>query len=242
MDTFFRPFNTQRLIADAPAYLTGPWTVRWWDGSTSRQQMAIDEQLAAAAQATVRLFRWNRPAMSLGLRQPVPAWVDASALSAHGVDVIERPTGGGIAVHGSDLSFSVVAPLSPGWRIRALLETTAISLTSALRTIGVRATWHPDAAPAARITYCLTEPSPYALMVGARKLGGLAVRRTRVSWLIQGSLLVRELPAVFDLVMPASVRQAFREQTISAEEARGEVLADVTLVHAVHEAWGAYAV
>ncbi len=211
--------------------------MHWLDGETAAEQMAIDERLAAAAQPAVRLFRWNRPAISLGLKQAPPPWVNVSALSARGIDVVRRPTGGGIALHGSDLSCSVVAPLVPGRRIGVLMDGVASSLCRGLRTLGVRAAWEREATSAARITYCLTERSPYALMVDGRKLGGLAIRRTPVSWLIQGSLLVRALPPVFRLVMPESVRRAFEARAISVEDARGDTIEDATLDDAVVNAF-----
>lgn len=201
--------------------LAAAWTVHRLDGETAAEQMAIDERLAAAAQPNLRLFRWNRPAISLGLKQTPPPWVNVSALSAHGIDVVRRPTGGGIALHGSDLSCSVVAPLAPGRRINVLMDGVASLLCRGLRALGVRAAWECEAASAPRITYCLTERSPYALMVDGRKLGGLAIRRTPVSWLIQGSVLVRALPPVFRLVMPEPVRRAFEARAITLEDACG---------------------
>lgn len=210
--------------------------MHWLDGETAAEQMAIDERLAAAAQPNLRLFRWNRPAISLGLKQTPPPWVNVSALSARGIDVVRRPTGGGIALHGSDLSCSVVAPMAQV-ALGVLMDGVASSLCRGVRTLGVRAVWEREAASAARITYCLTERSPYALMVDGRKLGGLAIRRTPVSWLIQGSLLVRALPPVFRLVMPEPVRRAFEARAVSLEEACGDIVEDATLNHAFVEAF-----
>ena len=198
--------------------------------------MAIDERLAAAAQPTFRLFRWNRPAVSLGLKQVPPSWICASQLSAHGIDVVRRPTGGGAALHGSDLSFSVVEPLSPGRRMSELVEAVAHRLSRGLRTIGIWVEWTRDVESVGRMTYCLTEPSPYALMVGARKLGGMAIRRTRASWLIQGSILMRPLPDVFRAVMPEAVRAAFETRAISVEDARGARVSDEDVMAACADA------
>jgi lipoate-protein ligase A len=213
------------------------WAVHWLDGETAAEQMAIDERLAAAARPTLRLFRWNRPAISLGLKQAPPPWVNVSALSAHGIDVVRRPTGGGIALHGSDVSCSVVAPLMPGRRIGVLMDGVASLLCRGLRALGVRAAWERETASAARITYCLTERSPYALMVDGRKLGGLAIRRTPVSWLIQGSLLVRALPEVFGRVMPMEVRAAFQSKAISLEEAIGHRVDEDAVLTQLMDAW-----
>ena len=218
--------DSRQHLVDVPHRVGERWALVRREADTAAEQMAIDERLAAQAQRTVRLFRWRRPAVSLGRRQSVPSWVKESSLAAHGIELVERPTGGGIALHGSDLSFSVVAPFSPGGGIDALMEMIASLLGRALRTMGVWMEWSAEADSATRMTYCLTERSPYALMVGTRKLGGMAIRRTRASWLIQGSLLLRALPPIFDMVMPAEVRLAFETCAITVEEACGHDIDD----------------
>ncbi len=201
--------------------------------------MLIDEQLAAQAQPTVRVFQWKQPAVSLGYGQPPPAWVERSWLSTQGVEQVVRPTGGGIALHGSDLSFSVVAPIVPRERVGALMEQVAVRLTRSLRACGVWSEWRQDVECRNRITYCLTEDSPYALMIGKRKVGGLALRRVRTNWLIQGSILMRPLPAVFQRVLPEEVKWSFDTHSISLEEAKGGPLTEFAVVHALRQAWRA---
>ena len=171
------------------------------DGETAAEQMAIDVRLAEEAQPTFRLFRWARPACSLGFRQPLPWWIDARAFERAGVELVERPTGGGLAVHGSDVSCSVVMPRD-GVGPATLLEALGETIVSVAERFGVSARWMPDAAGTRRIVHCLTELSPYAVMVGNRKLCGFALRRTPSSWLAQGSLLVRGLPGACDALMP----------------------------------------
>ena len=87
------------------------------------------------------------------------------------------------------------------------------------------------------VTYCLTEPSPYAVMVGSRKLCGLAIRRYPDAWLIQGSLLLRGLPDAVQTLMPPAVLEAFRTQAITLEEAHGHPVTASALTAAVMQAW-----
>lgn len=189
------------------------------DAETAREQMALDERLASETAQTVRCFRWRRPAVSLGWKQPRPDWVAAQRLHAHGIEVVERPTGGGVALHGSDLSWSVVSSLAHSPSLAQLLEEVAAHLVQGVERCGVAVAWRCEAASRGRLAYCLTQESAYALMIGSRKLGGLAIRRYRKSWLIQGSVLVRPLPEVFDRVMPEQVRTAFQTRAVSLEEA-----------------------
>ena len=205
---------------------------------SARSQMAMDEDLAARGQATLRLFRWVRPAVSMGYRQPRPAWTEPALLEASGIESIERPTGGRVAVHGSDLSCSVTLPRSASTSLSLIMDLVCESLGRACRSLGISVS-RGEESGSKPIVYCLVEPSPYALMVGSRKLAGFAVRRYAMSWLIQGSMLVRGVPAVFEQVMPRDVSGRFLTQSISLEEAVGAPVGWTTLIPRVAEAWQA---
>ena len=229
-------------VVDAPQASEARQAVDAWqmmvaDQDSAVAQMAMDEALARAARATFRLFRWQRPAVSLGFKQRPPAWVEPEALARYGIEVVERPTGGGIAVHGSDLSCSVVVPQEPRRALASLMEGVCEALAQGVRELGVSAEWTRDVGQPSRIAYCLTEPSPYALMVAQRKLCGLAIRRYQTSWLIQGSLLVSALPAAFAQVMPAEVFGAFQARAIALEEAAGRLVCEEDLLTALIGAW-----
>ena len=74
-------------------------------------------------------------------------------------------------------------------------------------------------------------------MAGGRKVCGLAIRRYPESWLIQGSLLARPLPRMFERVMPPAVREAFASQAVCLQEAAGRAVEDTELVEQVMRAW-----
>lgn len=211
------------------------WRILLADQPSAEAQMALDVDLAQQAGAVIRLFRWQRPSVSVGFKQHPPAWVQHAG--AHGIELVERPTAGGVAVHGSDLSFSVVAPHDPEVPLDALLQSIAEALQGAMTELGVLTSWTHDAESRKRIEYCLTATSPYALMVGSRKLCGLAVRRYPASWLVQGSMLVRELPKAFTRAMPPEVLASFQSRAISLEQAAGRAIGEQELVGALTGAW-----
>ncbi|MBI3087480.1 MAG: hypothetical protein HYY91_01120 [Candidatus Omnitrophica bacterium] len=237
--TACRPAKLDGTIEDVSGRFLPAWEVLIADEPTASAQMRLDEALARRGRPTFRLFRWAQPAVSLGFRQASPAWVNPYRLAGCGVEVIERPTGGGLAVHGSDLSCSVVVPHDPGHSLRDVMRLVCGSLTQGLRTFGVDAQWQEDGEAQARIEYCLTESSPYAVMAGGRKWGGLAIRRYPSSWLIQGSMLLRPLPEVFDAVMPPDVLEAFRTRAVSLEALVGRSVADEELIEELTRAWHA---
>lgn len=188
------------------------------------EHMARDERLAQEGVPTMRLFRWDPPACSLGWKQSLPVWLDVPRLLVEGLGVVERPTGGGAAFHGSDLACAVVAPVHGGRPLRQLMEALCGLITQACRSFGVEAWRALDVPGAGRITVCLTEPSSYAVFAGTRKLAGFAVRRYPESWLIQGSVLVRPLPEPLVRILPAFVQRQLAARAVSLSEAAGRLI------------------
>lgn len=182
-------------------------------------QMGRDEELAQEAAPTARFFLWSPPAVSLGRRQSRPDWLRDPARRCHPVDCVERPTGGGLAFHGSDVSLSVILPRDTAAPLRTLMQAVCGSAVSLCRSYGVKAVAELDAPSASRITYCLAEPSPFAIRAGERKLAGFAIRRYPRAWLIQGSLLVRPLPQALTAVLPPAVQAQLRDRAWSLAEA-----------------------
>lgn len=199
----------------------GSWRVLAHDEPTAAAQMAFDERLAAEGVPTLRLFRWRTPALSFGLHQRPPEWIDPSRCAAQGVELVERPTGGGLAVHGTDLSCSVVIPRKPGGSLSRAMSDICHLFARACRSCDVFVEWDIETRGMSRAEYCLTDASPYALMVGDRKLGGFAIRAYAASWLIQGSLLVRPMSEAIRRIMPKSVQLDYDTRAMCLEEAAG---------------------
>jgi lipoate---protein ligase len=84
-----------------------------YDGSMN---MAIDESILQARMRnlvpnTIRLYRWNPSAVSIGRFQDIQKEVQLENCQANGVDVVRRITGGGTVYHdtASEITYSVVA-------------------------------------------------------------------------------------------------------------------------------------
>ncbi len=185
--------------------------------------MAFDEHHAARAFPMVRLFTWNPSAISLGLKQSLPDWLDEITCLMAGLDMVERPTGGGIAFHGSDVSIALVEPLTP-LPLHELMRAMCQSAVDLCREYGLEADVLLEVAGRERILYCLGQQSSYAIYVKRRKVAGFAIRRFPHAWLIQGSLLVGEFSAALNGVLPISVRAQLGRCAISLSEAVGQTL------------------
>ncbi|MBI4003828.1 MAG: hypothetical protein HY353_02295 [Candidatus Omnitrophica bacterium] len=193
--------NAQRLLVDE-------------SNLSAAAHMILDERLALEAKPTVRCFTWSPPAISLGFKQEPPVWLAASGWRSGGFELVERPTGGGIAFHGSDVSISVVAPRRAGVSPHALVSEVCDSVTRLCRAYGLEATTDLVSGQTSRVTYCLTQSSPYAVFVYGRKVAGFALRRFPDSWLVQGSLLVRPLPTALAGALPQDVRDQLAKRAV----------------------------
>jgi lipoate-protein ligase A len=90
--------NDCRLIVDPPA--GGAWN------------MAVDEALLADAAensvATLRLYQWSEPTLSLGYFQRIEDRLEHAA--SRGAAVVRRQSGGGAIMHDRELTYSLSLP------------------------------------------------------------------------------------------------------------------------------------
>jgi lipoyl(octanoyl) transferase len=158
--------------------------------------MAVDEALFEKASVpAIRFYAWARPALSFGYFGRL---ADARAAGSDR-ELVRRWTGGGIVLHGSDLTYSLVLPAchkSSAHPARKIYGEVHAALAAAFRQIGVTADLLE--APAPKISEaCFANPVPADLVVGDRKVAGAAQRRTRVGLLQQGSIQFDDLPPDF---------------------------------------------
>lgn len=176
--------------------------------------MAVDEALVLSADAAgfspiLRIYRWSRPAVTIGYNQQIIQGIDLEFCHNKNIDIVRRPTGGRAVYHHQELTYAVVVPRSffkgdtvlGSYRVLAggFLEclrilgvageliTPAVSRKSRKRTEKI----HSDnrqkrfSQPA-----CFLAPSRYEIGVGGKKIIGSAQRRYRSTILQQGSFLL----------------------------------------------------
>lgn len=213
------------------------WRILLGPEERADRQMALDEALARRAEPVARFFTWKPAGVSLGWKQPRPAWLDPARWSAAGLALVERPTGGGIAVHGTDLSVSVVIPREEWVPLSSLIGAVCQSAVQLCRRFGAEAHAVVDVAANQRVVYCLAEPSSYAVMIGTRKVAGFALRRFSRSWLIQGSVLIRPLSRLLVQALPAEAQAAFDSRAVALSEATARPVTERVIASAWAEHW-----
>ena len=114
--------------------------------------MAIDEAILIAramgrAPNTVRFYRWDPSAVSLGMFRSVEEDVHLDACRRLGVDVVRRPTGGGTVYHDRDgeITYSVVVDAASLGNpdVPRSYEIICAGLVRACELLGLKAEMHP---------------------------------------------------------------------------------------------------
>ena len=193
----------------------GPLEVYHDDAARSAaMNMAIDEALLEmASNPSIRFYRWHAPALSFGYFGRFADVVDYAARR----DLVRRWTGGGIVLHGDDLTYSVIVPRDDpvfAGSSMSIYENVHHALCEALSVIGKHADLLAVAAVCDRRTIqdrsihsweitgremnatvtdrryndCFATPVRADVLVDGRKVAGAAQRRTRAGLLHQGSI------------------------------------------------------
>lgn len=177
--------STWRLMCTSPA--NGAWN------------MALDEAILLSvgqgeSPATLRLFAWDPPCLSLGYAQPFGD-IDMEAITARGWGVVRRPTGGRAILHTDEITYSVIAsnqeprlsgPIVESYRrlSRALLEVLSL--------LGIQANADKEYDLPKQVdkrgVVCFEVPSNYEITVGDQKILGSAQARRSEGILQHGSL------------------------------------------------------
>jgi lipoate-protein ligase A len=185
--------------------------------ATGAEQMDADERLLAAADAlTVRRYLWAPPAVSLGKFQELAP--DARAvLAAAGVDVVRRPSGGRLVLHGEafEWSFAVAFPadLLP-WGTHAAYRVVRDAMAAALITAGVTPDQVRDE-PYTRSALCFASALRHDLLVGGAKAVAVAQVRRADRQLVHGSVLERRPPEALVAAVEAATGESWRGEGLA---------------------------
>lgn len=107
--------KTASTRSNARPAATPEWRLLRDGEHSAAWNMAVDEAILDAviegiAPPTLRLYRWNEPAISVGRFQSITRWIDTAACQALGVSIVRRPTGGRGILHGGDQTLSITVP------------------------------------------------------------------------------------------------------------------------------------
>ncbi|MFI5401197.1 MAG: biotin/lipoate A/B protein ligase family protein [SAR324 cluster bacterium] len=169
--------------------------------------MAWDEYALHAAGRDgvprLRLYTWDRLTVSVGRAQQVERQIDLAACGRLGIPIVRRITGGRAVLHGSDLTYSLAAPLAgpPGSAapFDAAARAGILGLYRELSRVFVRFFERLGLAPQVQAhtgrqraesasPVCFATPSAFEILLGGRKIVGSAQRLLPGAFLQHGSI------------------------------------------------------
>lgn len=162
----------------------------------------------STGEATIRVYGWSVPTLSLGRNQPGRGCYDLTRARDLGVGIVRRPTGGRAVLHHREITYSVTARAE---RLGSLGESYGRInrlLLDGLRRLGVSAeiATPTGVAPLPSSAPCFETPVLGEIVAGGRKLVGSAQYREHDALLQHGSILVdddQQLAGAL-LLVPAS--------------------------------------
>ncbi len=182
-------------------------------GNAARN-MEIDrhllEEATSGAPPTLRFYTWEPPAVSIGRFQRIETSVDMDACRRHGIDIVQRITGGRAVLHLRELTYTIASPadvpLFPS-DILGTYRVIAEGLLKGLSNLGIAAEILSRSCKNVALVKrrskdpaCFSSPSWYEIVVNGRKIIGSAQRRVRGAFLQHGSILIS-----YDHALEASV-------------------------------------
>jgi len=177
--------------------MTDVWRLLITPPARGAWNMAVDESILehigrGESLATLRLYAWQPPCLSLGHAQPFSD-VDMNRLGERGWDVVRRPTGGRAILHTDELTYSVIAPNHEPRVAGSILESynrLAGALLQAVKSLGLPVEMKEDSGASHGIPnpVCFEVPSAYEITVHGKKLIGSAQARRKEGMLQHGSL------------------------------------------------------
>jgi lipoyl(octanoyl) transferase len=175
------------------------WSL-WIDpeGHSGAWNMAADASLLRAAQSGaswIRLYRWSPACLSFGRNEPALTRYDRDRISARGLDVVRRPTGGRAVWHDAEITYAIAAPLETFGSLADTYLAIHELLASALRRVGLAAgiaARPADGQPGLTAGSCFASPAGGEVVVNGRKLVGSAQLRDGAAFLQHGSILLED--------------------------------------------------
>ena len=210
------------------------WRLLWMDAQPSVFNMAADDSLlraqATAPQPTLRLYQWATRALSFGYFQDIPTLVDVDACMGAGIELIRRPTGGGVVVHDGSLTFTIVVPAGsreiPAPEDAAYQRVGEIAV-DAFRRLGVQTRTATEAPPDddKLPNWCMLHAVRNDVLHGSRKVAGVSRRAIRQGALYQAYVFIDRPSSELLTVAPSTpIAQHVDRTAASLSEAAGRDL------------------
>ena len=180
------PTNPIRVLNDAP--LDGPINM-------ARDEALMTRIGRGRSPATLRLYQWDPPTISLGYFQPYSDY-EALPPPAGELAIVRRLTGGGAILHDLELTYSLSLPVNHpllGDGAGHLYEHAHDAVIACLKELDIVSEYcgtTDDSGPAKGPFFCFERRHRYDVVLKSGKITGSAQRRTRDAILQHGSIIL----------------------------------------------------
>lgn len=152
---------------------------------TAHYNMAVDEALlrnfTKESLPILRLYRWES-SLSFGRFSDVSGSIDLRTLQEKRFAHVRRMTGGGVLMHGGDLSYTLILPRESlkDLGVKKSYEYLCGFLLELYKKLGLNAAFaHDLKLQTSKSNFCLASYEPYDILVDGKKMGGNAQRYSR---------------------------------------------------------------
>ncbi len=219
-----QPVENPELQATSKA----PWLL-WLDGAhCTAFNMAVDQALLDCASIlpapVLRIYRWERPAVSFGRSQLRPSEIP----SDH--EYVRRPTGGGVVWHGQDLTYSLIIPAEHAMAKMEIPESYRLIHSAIGKQLGTEFHLKSERSTGVdlRRMRCFESPTRHDILGSdGSKYAGAAQYRGKVGTLTQGSVRLEATGGDWEFLRNAIIRafSKFSPAGFSEWKPSGDIIA-----------------
>ncbi len=184
--------------------------------------------------ATLRLYGWQRPTLSIGYSQEISKYIDMESCEKNNIPVVRRFTGGRALLHQYEMTYSVIAPIPhpafPG-SLRGSFERISQAILESLKIGGIEdaivAGKNKSRDVSSRSPACFSMANHCEIVVHGKKLVGSAQRRLRSAFLQHGSVILDMDPKLTHTLLKYSSeaqKAAVRDSLISNTTSLKQIL------------------
>jgi len=161
---------------------------------SAKENMAIDESLLTCKDLPIfRLYAWNPNCFTIGRFQKIE---DIQNKQQYGNEWAKRVTGGGLLLHGFDVSYTVVMPIKILGKksVKQSYEYICEFILNFYKSMGLNPNWAKDILPdsLSHSSFCQEGFEPYDIIIEGKKIGGNAQKRTKDFILQHGSIPIKK--------------------------------------------------
>ena len=171
----------------------------------------------------LHFYNWQKSSATYGYFTDPAQFLNLKGIEVNDIELVRRPTGGGILFHLSDLAFGFLLPSThPRFSINTLENYAAVNgaILEALRPkLGSLAFLMEEEVSLDKASqhFCMAKSTRYDLIIDGRKVAGGAQRRVQGGYLHQGSIHLKAIPQTLlnELLLPETcVAQAMQQNTV----------------------------